>query len=293
MLGVVRLLSATLFTLCVAPACDPAVVQLPQWGSPCGLGERQTLDDTGALGCEGAGYLQVNFDERIDETVDFRRGVGANGCVYAKPDLVQVDEIDGCARYAYEGLYSSTPFALSTGGIGAGLQEPILLSKPPDAACYEPDFDGNRADLFSEGEAFVVEGFGGGDLAPFAATLVAPSELEIDAPATRPPGADLVVTWPTNVAFAGQSVLVAIRAANTDTERASHVSCRVDDATGEIRIPAALLDDLIDIDDDAWQLFALRQNWVHLEPPVTESAVAMSVDLFATTSVVRSIDSRP
>ena len=263
---------------CVDGAPNPLAV-----GSPCGAGERAVFAG-GDVRCDPSAALSINLDERTDEGVEVRQGIGVNACIYAASLRPPLDERDGCALYVYGGQSANTPIAASTGGVAIYLDPPVLLSKASDSACFTADLDRERRALFTAWQSIVVEGLGGADLDPFIAKVKAPSALAISAPQSAAPGDDVVIRWETAVSEPGERIVIALRAADVDADIASHIVCTASDADGEVTISGALTAGLVD--DESWQLFALRQNGAHREPPASD----LVIDLFATTSVTRAID---
>jgi len=274
-----------LSTAALLATCAMGCVDAPE----CGMGER--LQD-GA--CVEVSYLQVHLDERRDvRNGGDRQGIGVNACHYRRDDvdtLVDNATIDGgnCVTVQFAGGSTATPEPLSAGGIIAYLPQPLLLSKPDDASCYEAQLDAERSTLYADsddGAAFWVEVLGGTELEPQHHLLRTPPSFSVEHDAALSVGDAFHLTW-NDVDTPASHVLVVVRAYDEDADLSTHAVCFFDD-DGAGDIPASFLAPVLDAndDDDTATIYALRQQWVHAEP----ADVDLTVELFASRSVASEV----
>jgi hypothetical protein len=265
---------AWLIPLLAAAACSAGPVDDEP---PCGIGEARAADGA----CGAVDGLQVNLDERQDvRDGTTRRGIGAFACTLRPFAHTPVDEEGNCVLYRFAGELIADGFTGDAGGLFVELDEPITML-PSDTSCYDTDLFPTRSDLFAPHQPFFVRGSGGTDFPTFDAVVVAPETLAVDTVSDISRSVDLTVQWlPSNA----DAILFVVNTYVEDADESGRVVCVFDDEAGEGTVSARLLGGLL-VDDDEAALSFLRQRVTHVEP--IDSAV--SIDLFATSSVVMSV----
>jgi len=243
----------------------------------CGIGEARVDDGT----CAVVDGLQVNLDERQDvRDGTTRRGIGAFACTLRPFAHAPVDEEGACALYRFAGTHIADGFVGDAGGIFVELDEPITML-PSTTSCYDTDLFPTRSELFSAHEPFFVRGSGGADFPPFDAVVFGPETLAVDAVDAVSRSTDLTVRW---LPSSADGLLFVINTYVDEADESARVVCVFDDTAGQGTVDARLLGGLL-IDDDEAALSFLRQRVTHIEP----RDAAVSIDLFATSSVIVSV----
>ncbi len=242
----------------------------------CDFGERN-IGGT----CAAVPHMYVNLDERQDVTNDnaTRSGIGVNACAFDQLNYAVIEETDGCTVLTYPQENAAHGFSANAGAIVAQLDpDPVLMLPDAEDNCYATDLHPTRRDLFSRDERIRIEGTGGPDFPAFEADVIAPHTLVMAPPSEWVAGEEFFTNW---LDGAAQQMVVVAHSHDPEHDESIDIQCTIPD-TGSITIPPALTDQLV---GDTADLFFLRQNRVHLEPPDADVAI----ELLLTSSVTRSV----